>query len=47
MEMGDSEGEDGGDSWSNEEAGDNGGEAAGGVRIKTRDDEVARMRLAA
>lgn len=42
-----SDGDAGGENLSSEETGDRGGDAAGGVRINTRDEEVARMRLAA
>ena len=37
----------GGERRSNDETGDRGGDDAGGVRMNTRDDDVARMRFAA
>lgn len=33
--------------WSAADTGESGGEAAGGVRMKTREEDVAKMRLAA
>lgn len=42
-----SDGEGGGENLSRDDTGDKGGDAAGGVRINTRDEEVARMSRAA